>query len=139
MILDQHVSRVWSDLTPSRTPGGFNTPPSQCPALHPSGSKMVDHLMHHHSKTSAHRDRVDVFSTFSGDSGNVQDYHDFASSANKSMSKSHSMPDYNDTFNRHNIARRLVVCSDFIQSFVLFKYYFIHYILIMLLHILQIC
>lgn len=101
-ILDQHVSRVWSDLTPSRSPG-FSSPRPKSPdaarrralssqqqqaqsgLLPPGPGKAVPAVPHaphpphpyqaRTSYSSRHvRKEKDVFSTFSSDSGNVHDY-----------------------------------------------------------------
>ncbi|XP_063229869.1 axin isoform X2 [Bacillus rossius redtenbacheri] len=100
-ILDQHVSRVWSDLTPSRSPGLASPRPKspdgrRRPNVLPI-SKMVHALVspsaaipsHFGNASAVHgvphpyrsshyprhaRKEKDVFSTFSSDSGNVHDF-----------------------------------------------------------------
>ncbi|XP_024084321.1 axin isoform X3 [Cimex lectularius] len=118
-ILDQHVSRVWSDQTPSRTPG-LTSPRPKSPdplrrnrAVPPTinkicvsggGSAMavsysqnpytISHPYQARLYNSRHvRKDKDIFSTFSSDSGNV---HDFPESIDQKlhMPKSKSMPDY---------------------------------------------
>lgn len=94
-ILDQHVSRVFSDLTPSRSPGVVSPRPHsphrnryQIPIGRPK-----------------RRDK-DGYSTFSGDSGNVHDFQD-GSEHRLSMVKSKSMPEYGDErFVRSSASRR---------------------------------
>lgn len=111
-ILDQHVSRVWSDLTPSRSPG-FSSPrpksperrgriPSAPSTLLPSakavGSGNVPHpYQARPSYSSRHvRKEKDVFSTFSSDSGNVHDFIE-GSEHKHHVPKSKSVPDYVET------------------------------------------
>ncbi|XP_023727418.1 axin isoform X2 [Cryptotermes secundus] len=102
-ILDQHVLRVWSDLTPSRSPG-LTSPRPKSPegrrrilpgtainlnkasttgallpgAAIPSHSSSVPHPYQTHSRPAYYprhmRKEKDVFSTFSSDSGNVHDF-----------------------------------------------------------------
>ncbi|KAK5640910.1 hypothetical protein RI129_009457 [Pyrocoelia pectoralis] len=84
-ILDQHVSRVFSDLTPSRSPGFVSPRPYS-----PSRNRWVQEQ---YSRTR--RKDKDVFSTFSGDSGNVHDFPE-AFDHKMSMFKSKSMTDYGD-------------------------------------------
>lgn len=94
---DQHVSRVWSDLTPSRSPGLLS------PRAH-SPSRRRD---------LRRRKERDVFSTFSSDSGNVHDFPD-PETCSGGLPKSRSVPDYHDRdyllqdgrFVRQSISRR---------------------------------
>uniref|UniRef100_A0A146KVZ0 Axin-1 n=3 Tax=Lygus hesperus TaxID=30085 RepID=A0A146KVZ0_LYGHE len=114
-ILDQHVSRVWSDLTPSRTPGLVSPRPRSPDALRRSRSSQSTpkvcsaapgtsmhgaQSMHHqsvhpyltrppHPSRYPRKDR-DGFSTFSSDSGNVNDFSD----DKMHLPKSKSVPDY---------------------------------------------
>ncbi|RZF40722.1 hypothetical protein LSTR_LSTR008671 [Laodelphax striatellus] len=112
-ILDQHVSRVWSDRTPGlASPPEFlrrprppipqnhgkmssNVPPSMMSPfsmpMHMYQSKTHQRYSHSHS-----RKEKDVFSNFSSDSGNV---HDFTEGSEHRMHvpKSKSMPEYTDT------------------------------------------
>lgn len=88
-ILDQHVSRVFSDLTPSKSPRG--------------------HSPAHGHRAARRRDRDDfsvvssLRSAFS-DSGNVYDMPP------DGMVKSRSVPEYgDDRFSRSSTSRRLVV------------------------------
>ncbi|CAH0564301.1 unnamed protein product [Brassicogethes aeneus] len=95
-ILDQHVSRVFSDLTPARSPGVQSPTRAMSP---PRSKRQV------YPRTSRRRDK-DGFSTFSSDSGNV---HDYAESLEHKMSmvKSKSMPEYaEERFGRNNSACR---------------------------------
>lgn len=79
-ILDQHVSRVFSDQTPGVVSPRTSSPPRN----------------RHVSCRSRRRDK-DGFSTFSGDSGNVHDYSEQPVVSNtSSMVKSKSMPEYAD-------------------------------------------
>ncbi|XP_031353608.1 axin isoform X2 [Photinus pyralis] len=84
-ILDQHVSRVFSDLTPSRSPG-FVSPRPYSPTRNRWAQEQY---------ARTRRKDKDVFSTFSGDSGNV---HDFPESFDHKigMVKSKSMTDYGE-------------------------------------------
>ncbi|KAL3273078.1 hypothetical protein HHI36_014533 [Cryptolaemus montrouzieri] len=96
-ILDQHVSRVFSDLTPSRSPGVVSPRPHS-----PHRSRYPIPLAR-----PKRRDK-DGYSTFSGDSGNVHDFQD-GSEHRLSMVKSKSMPEYaDDRFVRGSAARRSV-------------------------------
>nr|XP_023025765.1 axin isoform X1 [Leptinotarsa decemlineata] len=95
-ILDQHVSRVFSDLTPAMSPGlssrRSHSPPRN---RHVQGAYM-----------RPRRKDKDGFSTFSGDSGNVHDYAD-GSEHKLSMVKSKSMSEYPDErFVRGSSGRR---------------------------------
>ncbi|KAF5293498.1 hypothetical protein FQA39_LY02983 [Lamprigera yunnana] len=95
-ILDQHVSRVFSDLTPSRSPGFVSPRPYS-----PSRNRWAQEQY-----TWTRRKDKDVFSTFSGDSGNV---HDFPENFDHKMNmvKSKSMNEYGDEkFVRGSCGRR---------------------------------
>lgn len=108
-ILDQHVSRVWSDPTPSRSPKVVSPRPyspdkcrrgqPQQQTSHQSGlflqhPQTVDDV----SMGLYRKKEKDVFSTFSGDSGNVHDFPGSMSSLASHLPKSKSMPsDYNDS------------------------------------------
>ncbi|KAK4874438.1 hypothetical protein RN001_013798 [Aquatica leii] len=95
-ILDQHVSRVFSDLTPSRSPGFVSPRPYS-----PSRNRWAQEQY-----AWTRRKDKDVFSTFSGDSGNV---HDFPEGFDHKMSmvKSKSMSEYtDDKFVRGSCGRR---------------------------------
>lgn len=81
-ILDQHVSRVFSDLTPTTM-----SPRSRSPTR--SGSRWAPGYLRPRRKDK------DGFSTFSSDSGNVRDFHEHADGGHK-MVKSKSMPEYAD-------------------------------------------
>lgn len=104
-LLDQHVSRVWSDQTPSRSPGLMS------PRAHSPSRRYTTGVPYGRSR----RKEKDVFSTFSSDSGNVHDFpegSDHRASA-AGMTKSKSMPDYGDKndylqerFVRQSISRR---------------------------------
>ncbi|KAG8038835.1 hypothetical protein G9C98_003142 [Cotesia typhae] len=74
-ILDQHVSRVWSDPTPSRSPG-IASPKS---------------AGHNYSRSHKQRKDKDGYSTFSIDSGNIHDFAegDFAGASSLSSSTTH--------------------------------------------------
>ncbi|XP_008196701.1 axis inhibition protein isoform X1 [Tribolium castaneum] len=89
-ILDEHVSRVFSDHSLSISPG-LVSPKASSP---PRGRW---------SQSQARRRDKDVFSIFSSDSGNV---HDFAESSER-LPKSKSVPEYNDDrFSRAASCRR---------------------------------
>lgn len=100
-ILDQHVSRVFSDQTPSRSPGLLS------PRTHSPMRRYTTSVPYRRRKEK------DVFSTFSSDSGNV---HDFAEgpehrASSVGMTKSKSMQDYSDKeyqerFVRNSMSRR---------------------------------
>ncbi|XP_075231655.1 protein axin isoform X2 [Lycorma delicatula] len=121
-ILDQHVSRVWSDRTPglaSPPPELRRSRPSNPPTnkLSMSGSAVSGHMgmspftipsshhqhQHHMYQTRPHqrhshshsRKERDVFSTFSSDSGNVHDFPE-GSEHRLHMTKSKSMPEYGE-------------------------------------------
>ncbi|XP_044732695.1 axin isoform X2 [Chrysoperla carnea] len=88
-ILDQHVSRVWADLTPNRSPGRL-TPQV---AIRPRNI----------------RKERDVHSTFSSDSGNVMDFTEGSVSGITGIVKSKSMGEYshdNERFIRLGVNRR---------------------------------
>lgn len=74
-ILDQHVSRVWSDPTPSRSPG----------IVSPKSAG------HNYSRSHKQRKDKDGYSTFSIDSGNIHDFAegDFAGASSLSSSTTH--------------------------------------------------
>lgn len=91
------MSRVWSDLTPARSPGRPTSPP------HPHG---------HNRRCRDHHSTLSAQSALSADSGNVRDFGDASSSertSNMCVSKSRSVPDYNDPFLRQSIGRRLTI------------------------------
>ncbi|XP_014605318.1 PREDICTED: axin isoform X2 [Polistes canadensis] len=95
-ILDQHVSRVWSDLTPSRSPGHLS------PRTHSPERRRP---MHSYPRSYKQRKEKDVFSTFSADSGNIHDFpegselvHEFGY-----FPKSKSVPsDYADSLHKQD-------------------------------------
>ncbi|KAK9883204.1 hypothetical protein WA026_001396 [Henosepilachna vigintioctopunctata] len=102
-ILDQHVSRVFSDLTPSRSPGVVSPRPIASPRPHsPHRSRYPIPLAR-----PKRRDK-DGYSTFSGDSGNVHDFQDGSEHRMSMVVKSKSTPaDYSDDrFSRGSTARR---------------------------------
>ncbi|KAK9508770.1 hypothetical protein O3M35_006249 [Rhynocoris fuscipes] len=117
-ILDQHVSRVWSDQTPSRTPGVSSPRPRSPPdhlkgrktnkgaggnilaSSHTSYQKQGLHSVPYpyqskgsHSSSRYNKKDKDLFSTFSSDSGNVHDFPDHR----LHFPKSKSVPDYQDS------------------------------------------
>ncbi|XP_059476369.1 axin-1 isoform X2 [Neocloeon triangulifer] len=124
-ILDMHVSRVWSDLTPSRSPGLVSPrprSPESCrrrgnhpPAFNPvmGGMQSLQTSAHPASQafsgatarsfqgrlvhgTARHgRKEKDGVSTLSADSGNVHDYVEVTEHKHY-LTKSKSVPDYND-------------------------------------------
>ncbi|KAG5888939.1 hypothetical protein JTB14_012198 [Gonioctena quinquepunctata] len=95
-ILDQHVSRVFSDLTPARSPGLSSPRPHSPPRNRHVQAPYI----------RPRRKEKDGFSTFSGDSGNVHDYAD-GSEHKLAMVKSKSMPEYpEDRFVRGPSGRR---------------------------------
>ncbi|XP_063990587.1 axin isoform X2 [Diachasmimorpha longicaudata] len=67
-ILDQHVSRVWSDPTPSRSPR------FESPRVHSPERCKRNVSMHNYTRSYKQRKEKDVFSTFSADSGNIHDF-----------------------------------------------------------------
>ncbi|XP_076765571.1 protein axin isoform X2 [Xylocopa sonorina] len=102
-ILDQHVSRVWSDLTPSRSPG------LSSPRLH---SPERRRSTHNYSRPYKQRKEKDVFSTFSADSGNIHDFQEGSdlvgagsmSSLGSHLPKSKSVPsDYADSLHKQDL------------------------------------
>ncbi|KAK6624205.1 hypothetical protein RUM44_011064 [Polyplax serrata] len=100
-ILDQHVSRVWSDSTPSRSPGLSSPKPKS-----PDGRRKLvvpPGVPHPYQTKTPYTARYpkkekDVFSTFSTDSGNIHDFTD-ASESGRHFPKSKSFPDYPDPQN----------------------------------------
>ncbi|KAK3928469.1 Axin-1 [Frankliniella fusca] len=120
-ILDQHVSRVWSDLTPSRSPG-FSSPrpkspdarrrvPTAASTLLPSAKPTAPGAVPHPyqartSYSSRHaRKEKDVFSTFSSDSGNVHDFVEGSEHKHHAhVPKSKSVPDYVETLKQEGYA-----------------------------------
>ncbi|XP_076671655.1 protein axin isoform X2 [Andrena cerasifolii] len=102
-ILDQHVSRVWSDLTPSRSPG------LSSPRLH---SPERRRSTHNYPRPFKQRKEKDVFSTFSADSGNIHDFQEGSdlvgagsmSSLGSHLPKSKSVPsDYADSLHKQDL------------------------------------
>ncbi|XP_050581255.1 axin isoform X3 [Bombus affinis] len=102
-ILDQHVSRVWSDLTPSRSPG------LSSPRLH---SPERRRSTHNYARPYKQRKEKDVFSTFSADSGNIHDFQEGSdlvgagsmSSLGSHLPKSKSVPsDYADSLHKQDL------------------------------------
>ncbi|XP_066582059.1 axin-1-like isoform X2 [Prorops nasuta] len=102
-ILDQHVSRVWSDLTPSRSPG------LSSPRPHSPDRRL---LAHNYPRTYKQRKEKDVFSTFSADSGNIHDFPEGSdligagsmSSLGSHLPKSKSVPsDYADSLHKQDL------------------------------------
>lgn len=95
-ILDEHVSRVWSDHTPSRSPR--LSPERRRPA-------------HNYPRPYKQRKEKDVDSTFSVDSGNIHDFQegDLAgagsmSSLGSHLPKSKSVPsDYADSLHKQDL------------------------------------
>ncbi|XP_012273577.1 axin [Orussus abietinus] len=103
-ILDQHVSRVWSDLTPSRSPGLVS------PRPHSPNRRRG--LSHNYPRQYKPRKEKDVFSTFSADSGNVHDFPEGSdlvgagsvSSLGSHLPKSKSVPsDYADSLHKPDL------------------------------------
>ncbi|XP_015595328.1 axin isoform X2 [Cephus cinctus] len=103
-ILDQHVSRVWSDLTPSRSPGLAS------PRPHSPDRRRV--LSHNYPRSYKQRKEKDVFSTFSADSGNIHDFPEGSdlvgagsmSSLGSHLPKSKSVPsDYADSLHKQDL------------------------------------
>lgn len=103
-ILDEHVSRVWSDLTPSRSPRVSS------PRLHsPDRRRSVAHNCQRPYKQKKEKD---VFSTFSVDSGNIHDFQEGSdlvgagsmSSLGSHLPKSKSVPsDYADSLHKQDL------------------------------------
>ncbi|XP_070151361.1 axin isoform X1 [Polyergus mexicanus] len=96
-ILDEHVSRVWSDQTPSRTP-----------RLSPERRRPT----HNYPRSYKQRKEKDVDSTFSVDSGNIHDFQDGSelvgassmSSLGSHLPKSKSVPsDYADSLYKQDL------------------------------------
>lgn len=92
-ILDEHVSRVWSDQTPSRSPE------RRRPA-------------HNYSRPYKQRKEKDMDSTFSVDSGNIHDFQEGSdlvgagsmSSLGSHLPKSKSVPsDYADFLHKQDL------------------------------------
>lgn len=104
-ILDEHVSRVWSDLTPSRSPRVSS------PRLHsPERRRVV--IAHNYPRPYKQKKEKDVFSTFSVDSGNIHDFHEGSdlvgagsmSSLGSHLPKSKSVPsDYADSLHKQDL------------------------------------
>lgn len=95
-ILDQHVSRVFSDLTPSKSPGVVS------PRAHsPTRNRWVQGAY-----MRPRRKDKDGMSIFSTDSGNVYDFPE-GSEQKLAMARSRTMPDYGDErFGRSSANRR---------------------------------
>jgi len=96
-ILDEHVSRVWSDQTPSRSP-----------RLSPD----IRRPMHNYLRPYKQRKEKDVDSTFSVDSGNIHDFPEGSdlvgagsmSSLGSHLPKSKSVPsDYADSLHKQDL------------------------------------
>ncbi|XP_048507486.1 axin isoform X2 [Athalia rosae] len=105
-ILDQHVSRVWSDLTPSRSPGMASPRPHS-----PDRRRGLLHN-YPHQRPYKQRKEKDVFSTFSADSGNIHDFPEGSdllgagsmSSLGSHLPKSKSIPsDYADSLHKQDL------------------------------------
>lgn len=103
-ILDQHVSRVWSDPTPSRSPELASPRPHSPDRRQPTTSS--------HSYMRQLKQRKDVVSTFSVDSGNIQDYGEGSdrmgagsvSSFGSHLPKSKSVPsDHADSLHKQDL------------------------------------
>lgn len=94
-ILDEHVSRVWSDHTPSRSP------------RHSPERRRV---AHNYPRPYKQRKEKDVDSTFSVDSGNIHDFQEgdlagagSVSSLGSHLPKSKSVPsDYADSLHKQD-------------------------------------
>lgn len=107
-ILDQHVSRVWADLTPAAmSPGGTaeGTPRPYSPDLR---RRMTSAASGKSGMWVKPRKEKDVFSTFSADSGNIADFpgstndlfnaESVSSLVSSHLPKSKSVPnDYEDS------------------------------------------
>lgn len=108
MHTDQHVSRVWSDLTPSRSPGLMS------PRAHSPTRRYAPGASYSRSR----RKEKDVFSTFSSDSGNVHDFPD-PNEHKMGMVKSKSMPEdaymLQERFVRQSTSRRYISLSIFAE------------------------
>ncbi|XP_018310915.1 axin isoform X2 [Mycetomoellerius zeteki] len=96
-ILDEHVSRVWSDQTPSRSP-----------RLSPERRRPT----HNYPRPYKQRKEKDMDSTFSVDSGNIHDYQEGSdlvgagsmSSLGSHLPKSKSVPsDYGDFLHKQDL------------------------------------
>lgn len=96
-ILDEHVSRVWSDQTPSRSPR--LSPERRRPA-------------HNYPRPYKQRKEKDMDSTFSVDSGNIHDFQEGSdlvgagsmSSLGSHLPKSKSVPsDYGDFLHKQDL------------------------------------
>ncbi|XP_011330772.1 axin-1 isoform X2 [Ooceraea biroi] len=96
-ILDEHVSRVWSDQTPSRSPR--HSPERRRPT-------------HNYPRPYKQRKEKDMDSTFSVDSGNIHDFQESSdlvgassmSSLGSHLSKSKSVPsDYADSLHKQDM------------------------------------
>lgn len=106
-ILDQHVSRVWSDPTPSRSPGLASPKTATSPDRKRATTAGQTYMRMHKP-----RKEKDVFSTFSVDSGNIHDFpegNDCAgassiSSSSVHLPKSKSVPsDYADSLHKPDL------------------------------------
>lgn len=97
-ILDEHVSRVWSDQTPSRTP---------------RLSPVRRHPTHNYLRPHKQRKEKDMDSTFSVDSGNIHDFQEGSdlvgagsmSSLGSHLPKSKSVSDYADFLHKQDHAQ----------------------------------
>lgn len=96
-ILDEHVSRIWSDQTPSRSPR--HSPERRRPT-------------HNYPRPYKQRKEKDMDSTFSVDSGNIHDFQDGSdlvgagsmSSLGSHLPKSKSVPsDYGDFLHKQDL------------------------------------
>ncbi|XP_018343014.1 PREDICTED: axin isoform X3 [Trachymyrmex septentrionalis] len=96
-ILDEHVSRVWSDQTPSRSP-----------RLSPERRRPT----HNYPRPYKQRKEKDMDSTFSVDSGNIHDFQEGSdlvgagsmSSLGSHLPKSKSVPsDYGDFLHKQDL------------------------------------
>lgn len=103
-ILDEHVSRVWSDLTPSRSPR------LSSPRLHSPERRRGP--AHNYPRPYRQRKEKDVFSTFSVDSGNIHDFQEGSdlvgagsmNSLGSHLPKSKSVPsDYADSLHKQDL------------------------------------
>ncbi|KAF4522831.1 hypothetical protein B566_EDAN008093 [Ephemera danica] len=107
-ILDMHVSRVWSDLTPSRSPSLISprprspegrrriTQPGYLPlSVFPGGLPISFQTRMGHGIRHTRKEK-DGVSTLSSDSGNVHDYPESLEHKHSHhyLPKSKSMPDY---------------------------------------------
>lgn len=113
-ILDQHVSRVWSDLTPSRSPK-LASPRPRSPDKCRRQAQIPPQPQGYPAAPATYqspRKEKDVFSTFSGDSGNVHDFQDYSeiygagsmSSLGSHLPKSKSVPsDYADSLHTQDM------------------------------------